>query len=259
MKLLIVGWFHLINPIITAKYFFEILGYEVYFLPLLNYNKTFSGDNLFNSLNSFIKNIDPNVILWWNWECSSDVLLKLKLNTNNVLHCLFNWDHPFCLSEWDNKQNRQITSKNIWDIVFVTGDSKLQEYIDSGSKEAYYLRMFADEDIHFPEEDKEYDCDISFVCTNLYEDKNIFTDQVFDRKTFINEIIQNNINIRIYGPEHLKIIFPNNYCGFCHFLDNHKVFYNSKISISITEGISNYKYCNERVGTILSSGGGVIL
>lgn len=256
MKLLIVGWFHLINPIITAKDYFEILGYNVYFLPLLSYNKTFSGDNLYNSLNSFIKNIDPNVILWWNWECSSDVLLKLKLNTNNVIHCLFNWDHPFCLSEWDNKKNRQITSKNIWDIVFVTGDSKLQEYINSGSKEAYYLRMFADEEVHFPEKDKAYECDISFVLTNLYEDKNKFANQIFDRKTFINNIIkEKDIKLKIYGPEHLKTEFPNNYCGFIHFMDNHKVFTNSKINLSVTEGVTSYKYCNERVGTILSSGG----
>lgn len=256
MKLLIVGWFHLINPIITAKEYFEILGYETYFLPLLTYNKTFSKDNLFNSLNSFIQNIDPNVILWWNWECDKSVLHKLKEHTQHILHCLFNWDHPFCLSEWDNKKNRQITSKNIWDIVFVTGDCKLQEYIDSGSKEAYYLRMFADEEVHFPEQDNAYECDISFVLTNLYEDKTKFSNQIFDRKTFINNIIkEKDIKFKVYGPEHLKTEFPDNYCGFVHFLDNRKVFTNSKINISITEGASCYKYCNERIGTILSSGG----
>ena len=78
MKLIIMGWFYLINPIITAKEYFEILGYDVYFFPLLHYTKKFSGTSLYNSLNSFIKNIDPNVILWWNWECSSDVIKKIK-------------------------------------------------------------------------------------------------------------------------------------------------------------------------------------
>jgi hypothetical protein len=255
MKLLIVGWYNLINPIITAKDFFEILGYNVYFLPLLYFRQK-CGDNLLNSLNSFIKNIDPNVILWWNWECDKEIMHKLKEQNQHILHCLFNWDHPFCLSEWDNNLNRQITSKNIWDIVFVTGDCKLQEYIDSGSKEAYYVRMFADEQIHFPEYDKKYECDISFVLTNLYEDKIKFANQIFDRKTFINNIIkERDIKLKIYGPEHLKSEFPDNYCGFIHFLDNHKVFTTSKINISITEGVTSYKYCNERVGTILSSGG----
>jgi hypothetical protein len=256
MKLIIIGWFYLISPVITAKEYFEILGYEVYFFPLLHYNLKFSGNSLYNSINSFIKNIDPNVILWWNWECSGDVIKKIKENTNNILHCLFNWDHPFCLSNWDNTQNRKITSKNIWDICFVTADYKLNEYISSGSKEVYYLRMFADDEVHFPEKDKEYECDISFVLTNLYEDKTMFSDQIFDRKTFLENIIkEKDINLKIYGPEHLKKTFPNNYYGFVHFLDNHKVFNNSKLSISITEGVSGYKYCNERVGTILSSGG----
>jgi len=256
MKLIIMGWFYLINPVITGKEYFEILGYEVYFFPLHSYAQKFSGTSLYNSINSFIKNIDPNVILWWNWDCSSDVIKKIKENTENILHCLFNWDHPFCLSKWDNTQNRKITSQNIWDVCFVTGDCKLEEYTNSGSKEAYYLRMFADEKVHFPEKDKEYECDISFVLTNLYENKTMFSDQIFDRKIFLENIIkEKDINLKIYGPEHLKKTFPNNYYGFAHFLDNHKVFDNSKLSIAITEGVSGYKYCNERVGTILSSGG----
>ena len=55
MKLLIVGWFHLINPIITAKEHFEILQYDVYFFPLLHYNRHFNEENLYNVMMSFIK------------------------------------------------------------------------------------------------------------------------------------------------------------------------------------------------------------
>ena len=254
MKLLLIGWFHLINPVITAKNYFEILGYDVFFLPLLSYRQKFIGEKLYSALNSFIKNIDPNVILWWNWECEREIIFKLKTNFDNAVHCLFNWDHPFCLSDWELKHNRKITQQNIWDICFVTGDCKLEKYLESGSKEAYYLRMFADEEIHFPDEDDKYKCDVSIVCTQLYEDKRKFKDQIFDRKSFIQNIIDSNINIKVYGPEHLKTVFPNNYCGFAHFLENHKVFYNSKINICthVTDG---NKYCNERVGTILSSGG----
>lgn len=254
MKLLIVGWFHLINPIITAKDYFTILGYDVYFLPLLYFRQKCGDNSLNSSLNSFIKNIDPNVILWWNWECDNKIMHKLKEQNQHILHCLFNWDHPFCLSEWDNKKNRQITSKNIWDIVFVTGDCKLQEYIDSGSKEAYYLRMFADEEVHFPEYDEQYDCDISIVCTNLYDDLTMFPNCLLSRKEMIQNIIKSGINIHIYGPENLKNIFPNQYKGFIHFMENRKIFYNSKINLC-THVDNGYKYCNERVGTILSSGG----
>jgi hypothetical protein len=254
MKLLIVGWYNLINPIITAKDYFTILGYDVYFLPLLYYNQKYKGEQLSNALITFIKNIDPAVMLWWNWETRREVLLEIKIKTQNILHVLFNWDHPFCLSSWDNNHNRKITSKNIWDICFATADYKLDEYINSGSSEAYYLRMFADEEIHFPKIDKSYECDVSFICTNLYEDKVMFPNNITNRREVIKNIINNGFNVHIYGPENLKEIFPNQYKGFSHFLNNHKVFYNSKINLC-THGDNGYKYCNERVGTILSSGG----
>ena len=254
MKLLIVGWYNLINPIITAKEYFSILGYDVYFLPLLYFREKIKYSELEESVLCFIKNIDPSTILWWNWECPPEILKKIKENTKDVLHLLFNWDHPYCLSEWDNNYNRKITSCNIWDICFVTGDCKLDKYIKSGSSEAYYLRMFSDENIHFPEYDKKYECDISIVCTNLYDDITMFPDCILSRKEIIQNIIDCGINIHIYGPEHLKNIFPNNYKGFIHFMDNHKVFYNSKINLC-THVNNGYKYCNERVGTILSSGG----
>lgn len=254
LKLLIIGWYHLIYPITSAKKQFEILGFDVYFLPLLYYNQKFSGESLYNSINSFIANIGPLVILWWNWECDENVLKKIKENTPGILHCLFNWDHPFCLTNWDNTFNRKITSKNIWDICFVTADCKLDEYIKSGSKEAYYLRMFADQNIHCPKINRHYNCDVAFVCTNLYEDKDMFPNQLFDRKTLINDIINSGINIKIYGPDSLKQYFPDHYCGFSHFLDNNNVFYNSKINLC-THVTNGNKYCNERVGTILSSGG----
>lgn len=254
MKLLIVGWYNLINPIITAKDYFTILGYDVYFLPLLYYNQKYSGDNLLNALFSFIQNIDPAVILWWNWECEKEVLLELKVRTQNILHILFNWDHPFCLSNWDNNYNRKIISKNIWDICFLTADCKLDEYINSGSEEAYYLRMFADENIHFPELDKAYECDISFLCTNLYEEKDFFPNVIVNRREILTNIINHGFNIHIYGPEHLRNLFPNHYKGFSNFLTNNKVFYNSKINLC-THVDNGYRYCNERVGTVLSSGG----
>lgn len=253
-KLIIVGRYYLIHPLITAKEYFELLNYDVYFLPLLYYCQKYSGDELYNALYSFMMNINPQVMLWWNWECPSNILHKLKNNTHNILHCLFNWDHPYCLSELDNKKNRQITSKNIWDICFVSGDCKLDDYINSGSKESYYLRMFADEETHFPEKDKKYECDVSIVCTSMYDNETMYPDTIVSRKEIITNLIEANINVKIYGPESLKELFPNNYVHFTHFMDNHKVFSNSKINLC-THVTNGNKYFNERVGTILSSGG----
>lgn len=254
MKILIAGWYNLIYPICSAKKEFESLGHDVYFLPLLYYCQKFKGNKLYDSLISFIKNIDPDSILWWNWELDSNVINKIKLNTPNIVHCLFNWDHPFCLSEWELKSNRKILDKNIWDIAFCTSNNKLNSYTKTGSDEAYYLRMFADSKIHYPEIDDNYKCDISFVITNLYSDKEIFPDILVDRKSIIDKCIASNFVVHIYGPEFLSKLYPKQYKGFCHFLDNHKIFSNSKISFC-SHVCNGHKYCNERVGTILASGG----
>jgi hypothetical protein len=254
MKLLIIGWNDFIHPLLTAKRYFEIIGYEVYFFPLLSYSKQYSGQKLFEPFMTFIKNLEINVILWWNWECDEQVINKVKENTPEIIHCLFNWDHPFCLNDWDLNLNRKILKKNVWDLVFVTGDCKLEKYLETGTKEAYYLRMFADPETHFPEKDINYECDLSLVCTNLYNDKNIFPDTLVEREKILKDLIKEGLNVKIYGPEELKKYFPNQYQGFIHFLDNHKVFYNSKINLC-THVCNGNKYLNERVGTILSSGG----
>ena len=256
MKLLIVGWFYLIYPVISAKEIFEILGYDVLFFPLLHYNLKFNNvETLTNIILTYLKDNEIDVILWWNWECNENVLKNIKHATPSILHCLFNWDHPYCLSNWDKTQNRKILQKNIWDIAFVTSNDKFEEYKQSGSKEVYYLRMFADGKIHYPICDKSYECDVSFVLTNLYEDKERYPEPYFDRKTMIENIIKAGIDIHLYGTENIQKAFPKQYKGPIHFTQNHRVFSNSKINICTHVVGRAHQYCNERVGTILASGG----
>lgn len=256
MKILLIGWFYLIYPVISAKEMFEILGYEVVFFPLLHYNIKFTKnpDALYNIFMKFIHDFKIDIVLWWNWECDEFVMKKIKENTPSILHCLFNWDHPFCLTEWDKTKNRQILKKNIWDIIFVTSNDQFDEYIQTGTKFVHYLPMFADSQVHYPLKDENYTCDVSFVLTNLYENKEMFPETYIDRKKMIQDIINAGISIQLYGPEHLKKIFPKQYKGPIHFTENHKVFYNSKVNIC-THGAKGFLYCNERVATILHSGG----
>ena len=255
MKFLIVGWYYLIYPIISAKEMFEIMGHEVIFFPLLHYQQKISGScTLLNIFLKFLKDFDIEVILWWNWECDKNILKDLKVKTPHIIHCLFNWDHPFCLTEWELKHNRKILDKNIWDIAFVTSNDQFQPYLNSGTKEVYYLPMFADPEIHYPIHDKNYECDISFVMNHLYDDETRFPFPYVSRIKLIQDIIDAKINLHIYGPEHLKEIFPEQYKGSIHFTKNNRVFSNSKINLC-THVTKGYQYCNERVSTILHSGG----
>ena len=78
-KILLIGWLYLIYPIVTAKEYFEMLNYEVYFFPLMQYQKIIkNGNELYETIISFIKNIDPNTILWWNWELEENIIKKIK-------------------------------------------------------------------------------------------------------------------------------------------------------------------------------------
>lgn len=49
--------------------------------------------------------------------------------------------------------------------------------------------MFADENIHFPEIDKKYECDISIVCTNLYDNTQHYPSAIINRKILLDDLI----------------------------------------------------------------------
>lgn len=255
MKLLITGWYYLIYPIISAKEMFEILGYQVIFFPLASFVEKFTKqEDLAAILLKFFEDFEIDIVLWWHWECPAKVMKQVQRETPHILHCLFNWDHPFCLTEWDRTCNRKILERNIWEVAFVTSKDHFQEYLESGTKEVVHVPMFADEETHYPKKVSSFECDVSFVLTNLYTEKEKFTESYMDRKTLIHDLIQAGVNIHLYGSKGIQAIFPQHYKGEIDFTENHKVFSNSKISLCthVTKGDC---YFNERVGTILSSGG----
>ena len=129
-----------------------------------------------------------------------------------------------------------------------------------------YLPPGFDKDISYFYKDELYECDISIICTNLYDDIEIFPDisTNITRYEIVNKLYENRhmFKFHIYGPDKFKKKFPDCYKCFIKYKDCYKVFSNSKINLSIHPIIyelnnekSNEEYFSERVPQILGCSG----
>ena len=83
--------------------------------------------------------------------------------------------------------------------------------------------------------DNSYSCDVSIVCTNLYDDLEFWSSTKICRKDVVDAIYKDeNINFHFYGPEKFKKLYPKAYKGFIKYEDCYKVFSNSKINLNIS-------------------------
>lgn len=236
MKLLLFVYYSIRESILGAsqalkKHNWEIVGY-----PLLE-------DNTYESINKAILKEDPKVLLFWCFKISPEVLRRLKESHRNRVFSLFNWDDPYC---WSDKGRQMEENAKYMDLVYSTCQESCSWYKEKGVKEALFLLPGFDPQTHRPIVDPKYKCDISFCLTNLYENPEVFPDQLISRKDLIEKLIkEKDISFRLYGPEFLGQLYPNHYHGFVIYDNLSLVYHNSKINIC-THGICKYKYANER-------------
>jgi hypothetical protein len=207
----------------------------------------------------YIKNNSFDYILWWFISIPTSDFIRIKLETG-AKYLLFNWDDPF------NWKLADLESKSAYfEAVFVTCNESKKWYLDNGTKLAYCLYPAFSPRIHYPpyqiseNEYNKYCCDISFCCTNLYEDDTIYPNQYINRKVLIDAIYHGqkeyNYVFHIYGPEKIGEIYPDSYRGFISYHESHLVFGCSKINLC-THGLGEVDgYLNERVFIIGGSGG----
>jgi hypothetical protein len=231
MNLLIIGYCSLDDGFLYGSKALKKLGYTIYFFPYYNYilDNIEDRDNI---LIKFITDNKINICLWWN----------NKINSENIKKKIYKiMDHVFSCFE-----------KEIY---------YFNNYINIS-----YCPPGFDKDISYYFYDKDYECDVSIVCTNLYDDKNIFPSNstTLNRYTIVNKIYENRdkIKFHFYGPECFKDIYPECYKGYIRYEDCYKVFSNSKINLSIhalskelNTSNSNKVYFSERVPQILGCKG----
>jgi hypothetical protein len=146
-----------------------------------------------------------------------------------------------------------------FDFAFTSCEESVGMYLENGSKQAYFLSPGVDMATFFPERhrsEKTYKHDVSIVCTNLYENEAIFSDQIVNRKKLIDILVSiPGINVGVYGPAGFKNVYPNNYVSFATYQNLNEVFNRSRINVCTHVTSSKYKYINERCVLVLASGG----
>lgn len=260
-NLIIVTYFGIYEQFKSVKQSLENLGYTVHnFSYIAMYNE--GGDKrVVDELKSMLTQINPEYILWWVFNISANSLLEIRNANPLTKHLYYNWDEPYNWKLVDAESKARYLS-----TAFITCEETTKKYIGAGALHAYCLYPGYTPSIHKPlwldlnsESNNEYDCDVSFICTNLYEDPNIYPDQIVIRKKLIETIYIGqkiyNYSFAIYGPDKFKDVFPLSYRKSLTYDETNIVFNRSKINIC-THVVGNKQgYLNERVFLIMASGG----
>lgn len=271
MNLLIIGYCHLDDGFLYASNALEKLNYKIFFFPYLSYimDKIVNLDEL---LTTYIKSNNINICLWWNNSIKYENYYKVinRLKDNCIKNYFFNWD-PFLYNY--KKYNSIIWKERIEDKEKIY--PLMNNVFSCFEKEISYFKNIIqisyvppgfDKNISKYVFDKDYECDISIICTNFYSNINEFPDETTNitRYEIVNNLYENRneFKFHIYGPENFKNIYPECYRGFIKYQDCNKVFSNSKINLSIHPLIyelnnlnSKEEYFSERVPQILGSKG----
>lgn len=242
MKILIVCWFDAPRAqVLIAKNSFEKLKHNVECFGLMEHHKEQ------NKLVEKVDNFKPDMLLVWHRGMKEELYKLVRDKVKKII--IFNWDDPHSCKERGCEE--YLSCMKYMDKAFSCCEETKNIYLSNGCKDWQYLiPMYGD--FHKYDYDKKYECDISLICTNLYDS---FKDQPMRRRDLVNELYKNeDINFHLYAPPHIGKQYPRCYKGEIPYEINRKVFSSSKINIS-THCTQGEGYVNERCITILASGG----
>ena len=268
VNLLIVGYCNLDDGFLYASNALKKLNYDIFFFAYHNHimNRNNNVDML---LIKFIRTNNIDIILWWYNNIKFNTINIIK-NTFKVKNIFFNWD-PFLYDynkynalNWKPTIDERLKYYPLMDKVFSCFEKEITFCKDICN--ISYNPPGFDPTISKYEYDKDYECDISIVCTNLYDNLSQFPDEATNitRYSIVYKLyeLRNKLKFHIYGLEKFKNLFPECYKGFISYKNCNKVFSNSKINLSIHPLVnelnsytSSEEYFSERVPQILGCKG----
>ncbi len=284
----IIGYYNLADGLLAASKFFKEGGYEVSFFPLSIYrtDENDKRENWVDILISFLlgkfhpekgvvyhSNCIPNIkprsygkVLWWYpLHHIVDDMKKIKEGSAHRQHLYFNWDPdyiPIDHEVWNIFRDRKKMFMKYIDKLITTNPLEVTAF----TNKAVYCPPGYHKFFHYPgvkgerDFEKDFVCDVSIVCTNLYTDRKLWPKkyQSISRGNLVDELykeaVKGELKLHIYGPSFLKEMYPKAYKYQISYYLTHKVFFNSKINLSIN-AISIDGYFSERASLILGSGG----
>jgi hypothetical protein len=264
--IILVTYHGIFEQFVFIKKALEYVGYVVHDYPFVRYNNEGGAEKLLLEMKKLIDLFCPTYVLWWILNIRTEILHNIVSLDRRIKHLYFNWDEPF---NWD-KINAKLKSKYL-SSAFITCKETTINYLNAGTLNAYCIYTGYSPTLHYPmwidqktneELDPgilEYDFDISFICTNLYDDPIEYPDQIVNRKELIDTIYNNQksmgYRLAIFGPEKFKDIYPDSYQYFIPYNETGNMFNRSRINLC-THVVGNKKgYLNERIFMIMASGG----
>ncbi len=255
LRILIMSYYELKESLLAATDQLKKFGYFVDNFPLYQYSKDVH-DKKANFLEMCLTKVDdfkPDIILYWYFGVEPKFFSAVKAHKKDVFTILFDWDAPYSLQQADYKEKCKFI-----DLAVVSCKQSVYQCLEWGCKDAMWRPPGFGMEIHKPyEQISEYDCDVSFCCTTLYNTGQE-NDQLIQRYAIVKALSElSGVKFNLYGPECLKQQFPKNYICPVSYADTNNVFNKSRINIS-THIVGNQEgYVNER--TILILGAGALL
>lgn len=236
-------------------------GFVMYDFPLYKHIHEHI-PNYVDLIVNFIKENEIEYIFWWYINIPTNEFKYIK-DITCVKYAYFNWDEPHNWPYCDI-----INKMSYMDFAFVSCRETIKTYESHGCKAICLypafdpLTNYAIENIDM-DDYRKYNCDISFCCTNLYDDDIMYPNQYIKRKKLVDDIYNSRheygYTFYIYGPEKFAKMYPESYRGNAIYCDLNKIFNYSKINLCTHVLCDKDGYLNERIILIGGSGGLVLV
>lgn len=273
MHILILSYIALSDGILTFAETARKDGHKISFFPLAIYRtNSYLLELLLNVINkrqnyslvTYESKEEIDLCIWWYplEHIKYDVIKSVIDDNKNIRHITYNYDLTY-LENIETKEwvDRKIMKNKNSSLMSLNITVNPYEYKCSKHKNKYLCPPGYNDKYSFPaDKNKDYICDVSILCTNLYDREPwISLYQRINRKKLIDLIYNDkDINFHFYGPKKFKEVYPKAYKKHIKYSDCNKVFTNSKINICV-QAITIDGYLSERVPQVFASKGLVLI
>lgn len=249
-NLLFVSYYELKEALLFAAQALESKKCSVKHFPLFQYamDENDRRSDYVDLLSLAIDHHNSDIVLFWCLVLTKDDLKKLRVQHSQRTFICYNWDDPYCWLVDDNDMPGKATC---FDLAFTSCIASIEDYLSAGTKRAYWLPPGFNPDIHKPNIDPDYQCDVSICATQLYQVKNGVSRYEIAKKLEADT----SIDFHLYGPTYFEKEFPRSYRGFVSYENTAKVYSNSKINICTHAVADRYGYVSERDVLVCACGG----
>jgi hypothetical protein len=245
-KIVIISFYELKDYLLYIKELFEDYLFTVIHYPLFRYAYD-SNDKLETykeHMNTFIKEQNPDIVLWWFIDVPVDVFKYIKKNNKEKIFIMYNADDPVNL-------NKELFDKaKIFDIVVSPCKETIYLYkLYSNLDKIIFGPMGHDPNLfkQLEDIDEPYKCDISMVIYNIINKTKII-------EKIVDICNKNNYIFKLYGNPILNELYPNNYCGEVPYYKLNFMINSSKINIIYNQFTHKSLCIDEYLTSILGCG-----